>query len=147
MPESWSKRIGAPIMYLHKHFSRHFALTMIFIALAIRAAVPAGWMPSSERAFALTVCTGIETSTVWIDANGEIHKSDPSKQGGEHDNSEHEPCAFAGAALALHIPDNIALATPRVSFATRPGSSPSAVTIGQGLAAPPPPATGPPSLI
>lgn len=123
-----------------------FTYLLVVLALALRMAVPAGWMPSGEKGFALTVCAGTETSTVWIDTNGKIHESDPSKSG-EHDDISHEPCAFAGTALALGIPDAATAPALTVAPARHIASLPSEVTIGRGLAAPPPPPTGPPSLI
>ena len=125
---------------------RHFALVLIVMALAVRARVPAGWMPSGERSFALTVCTGTETSTVWIDAKGAIHKSEPVQDGG-HGDVQHDPCSFAGVALALDVPEGLAPAAEKILPEKSFVSLASSVTIGHGLAAPPPPATGPPALI
>ncbi len=125
---------------------KRLAVFLIMLALAVRMAVPAGWMPSGEKGFALTLCAGGETSTVWIDTKGQIHKSDPSKGEG-HNDAPHEPCAFAGVALAAGIPsaktDEFTDGLP----AAHAVAISSGVTIGQGLAAPPPPATGPPTLI
>ncbi len=119
-----------------------FALFVILCALAVRMTIPAGWMPSTERSFAVTVCTGVNMTELWIDTKGKIHKTDPAK----HKAADHEPCAFAGMAMAADIPASIAalpvLSGPYrlVSVATIPA------IIGQGLAAPPPPSTGPPTL-
>jgi hypothetical protein len=122
---------------------RNIAAALILLALALRVVIPSGFMPSSERGFALTICTGMDTQTVWMDSKGKLHKEDPSKG----KSVEHQPCAFAGTAIALdgHAPDiHIALAPVALAipiFAKRE------VSVGAGLAAPPPPAIGPPSYI
>ena len=113
------------------------------MALAMRVIIPSGYMPSSERGFALTICAGMDTKTVWMDKSGKLHKEDPSKG----KSVEHQPCAFAGAAITADFPATalridmapVALAIP--VFAKRE------VSVGAGLAAPPPPAIGPPSYI
>jgi hypothetical protein len=118
------------------------SVLLILCALAVRLVIPAGWMPSAERSFAVTVCTGVNMSTVWIDTKGKIHKADPAK----HKSYDHEPCAFAGTAMAADTPSSpVALpmvqdVSDRLVMATTPAS------IGRGLAAPPPPSTGPPIL-
>lgn len=122
---------------------RNIAAAMILLALALRVIIPSGFMPSSERGFALTICTGMDTQTVWMDKSGKLHKEDPSKG----KSVEHQPCAFAGAAMAADVLSAdfqvamapVALAIP--VFATRE------VSVGAGLAAPPPPAIGPPSYV
>jgi hypothetical protein len=122
---------------------RNFAAVFILMALAMRVIIPSGYMPSAERGFALTICAGMDTQTVWMDKSGKLHKEDPSKG----KSVEHQPCAFAGAAIAGNFPAAalpvamapVALAIP--AFAKRE------VSVGAGLAAPPPPAIGPPSYI
>lgn len=122
---------------------RNIAAALIVLALALRVIIPSGFMPSSERGFALTICTGMDTQTVWMDKSGKLHKEDPSKG----KSVEHQPCAFAGAAMAADVLSAdfqvamapVALAIP--VFAKRE------VSVGAGLAAPPPPAIGPPSYV
>ena len=122
---------------------RNFAAALIVLALALRIMVPAGFMPSTERSFALTICTGMDTQTVWMDKSGTLHKEDPSKG----KSVEHQPCAFAGAAIAgdfLSSVSQIAMAPLALPI---PGFVKREVSVGAGLAAPPPPAIGPPSFI
>ena len=122
---------------------RNLAAAMILLALALRVIIPSGFMPSSERGFALTICTGMDTQTVWMDKSGKLHKEDPSKG----KSVEHQPCAFAGTAMVADMPAAdfqvamapVALAIP--VFAKRE------ISVGSGLAAPPPPAIGPPSYV
>lgn len=122
---------------------RNIAAALILLALALRVIIPSGFMPSSERGFALTICTGMDTQTVWMDKSGKLHKEDPSKG----KSVEHQPCAFAGAAMAadfLAADFQIAMAPVALAipvFAKREAS------VGAGLAAPPPPAIGPPSYV
>jgi hypothetical protein len=122
---------------------RNISAALILLALAVRVLVPSGWMPSNERSFALTICTGMDIQTVWMDSKGKLHKDDPANG----KSVEHAPCAFAAdnvasASAQFDIPaalPHIALAVP--VFAARE------VAVGTGLAAPPPPAIGPPSYI
>lgn len=122
----------------------NLALTLLLsFALFAKALIPSGWMPSGERAFEISVCTGAETHSLWLDKYGKLHKQDPSDKEGEKDGS----CPYAAMVFSadLHaatpIAGGFALAFPGV---TAPLAE---VSIGHGLAAPPPPQTGPPILI
>jgi hypothetical protein len=130
-------------MNLTASLIRCFAAMLILMALSVRIAVPAGWMPSGEKAFALTVCTGMDVSTIWLDSKGKLHKEDPSKGKAV----DHAPCAFAAAHALADIPAGVAdaVATPHLPKVLPTGGG--HVSIGHGLAAPPPPAIGPPVLI
>lgn len=122
---------------------RNIAAALIVLALAVRVIIPSGFMPSSERGVLLTVCTGMDTQTVWMDKSGKLHKEDPSKG----KSVEHQPCAFAGAAMASDVPEPaLRVALAPVALAT-PVFALGEVAVGRGLAAPPPPAIGPPSFI
>ena len=122
---------------------RNLAAVMIVLALALRVIIPSGFMPSSERGFALTICTGMDTQTVWMDKSGKLHKEDPSKG----KSVEHQPCAFAGAAMAADfLAADFQIALAPVALAV-PVFAKREVSVGAGLAAPPPPAIGPPSYV
>ena len=122
---------------------RNIAAAMILLALALRVIIPTGFMPSSERGFALTICTGMDTQTVWMDKSGKLHKEDPSKG----KSVEHQPCAFAGTAMAADVLSaDFQVAMAPVARAT-PVFAKREVSVGSGLAAPPPPAIGPPSYV
>jgi hypothetical protein len=119
-------------------------LAFVILALAIRMVVPAGWMPSfADGRAMITICTGAGMVEAWVDADGKIHKENPAKKG-----AGDQPCAFAGLGGAADAPkfETASLALP---FAPQliHKNSPTAVAIGLGLAAPPPPATAPPALI
>jgi hypothetical protein len=118
-------------------------VAIALIAVAVRGLIPTGWMPTGERAFEITVCAGADTHKVWLDSKGKLHKQDPSKR----DAPDPEPCAFSAISMAAALPNIDAQ-----DFAYAPPSALHAqpsylVSIGNGLAAPPPPATGPPILI
>ena len=120
---------------------RNLAAAMILLALALRVIIPSGFMPSSERGFALTICTGMDTQTVWMDKSGRLHKEDPSKG----KSVEHQPCAFAGTAMAADmLAADFQIAMAPVALAI-PVFAKREISVGSGLAAPPPPAIGPPS--
>lgn len=123
---------------------RHSRLWLSFalMLLMVRALVPAGWMPAQQRGQWITICSGAGVTMAWIGADGKIDKNHaPAKaQKAGH-------CAFAGLGMPVDLslaplniapPAYVALLLPKLT---------SAITVGHGLAAPPPPKTGPPSLI
>ncbi len=124
------------------------ACALAVLALAMRVLIPAGYMLSPQVAQgglpAIVICTGHGALTVAVDADGQVHKSGekaPAKSADKH------PCAFAGAAAPLDAPTGLDLG--RSVFAT---VSTSTVVMahqrpGLGLAAPPPPTTGPPLIV
>lgn len=115
------------------------ALAFAVAALFMRLLVPAGWMPASERGLAITLCTGTGAQQAWVDGQGKIHKGKPGEGQADH------PCVFAGVAALLDLPSGIDLpAAPLVFAAAPPLFAGTVVAIGHGLAAPPPPSTGPP---
>jgi hypothetical protein len=116
-------------------------MALLALALAVRVLVPAGWMPAEGQGLAITICSGNGAETAWVDAEGKIHKHDPAQ-----DSMADHPCAFAGMGAPMLggdvLPPPLALPAPRDEIASL---SLAPATIGQGLAAPPPPATGPPA--
>ncbi|MCW2396736.1 MULTISPECIES: hypothetical protein [unclassified Sphingobium] len=109
------------------------------LVLLARLLVPAGFMPAVQNGPAVVLCTGAGMITGWIDADGTVRK-----QQDKQNTAPDAPCAFAGIGASLDsIPPGIARVA--VTIVTVPILSPStAVSIGRGLAAPPPPQTGPP---
>ena len=115
---------------------------LLVLALAMRAAIPVGWMPSSNGQATLTICTGNGMVDAWVDASGKLHKSDPAKSG------KHEmPCAFSGIGVAIASAASLRSAAVELPPIAAPVARLVTVSIGQGLTAPPPPQTGPPSQI
>lgn len=121
------------------------ALTLAILAavLFLRVLVPQGWMPvQTARGWQITICTGTGPMQVTMpDIAGRHHA--PGDQ--DHSAGDH-PCTFAGLALALDRSLPPMLALPPVILADRLIMASRSIMIGRGLAAPPPPATGPPGL-
>jgi hypothetical protein len=119
----------------------HAWLALALVAVLVRGIVPAGYMLSTQgqgRTLAVALCG---------DA-GAVHQivldvGDPREDDGRAPAKHDSPCVFAAAAqpAAPHAP--IALAAPLL-LAQAPIVFAPAVAPGQGLAAPPPKATGPP---
>lgn len=119
------------------------ALALIALALTMRVLIPGGWMPAAAGdGFAITLCTGTGMDTAWVDAEGRVHKEKPAGEAGAD-----QHCAFAGMGMAMLDGDApAAIIAPALAQVVLPGRQ-LQVAIGQGLAAPPPPATGPPAHI
>lgn len=117
-------------------------LWLFALAVLMRLLVPAGWMPATDRGFAITLCTGDGATQAWIDERGNVQKGKPAGQQMSHD------CLFSGfsAALDLTSPAGTPAAMLDI-FGPMPHLARVVVAIGRGLAAPPPPATGPPSSL
>ncbi|MGE3693250.1 MAG: DUF2946 family protein [Novosphingobium sp.] len=109
--------------------------------LAVRALVPAGMMPvQTAQGYAVTLCTGAGPVDGWVDASGKFHKG----QSGKGQSKSDCPFAGLGAKMVFAAPSAFVPAT-LVHFRTV-NAFPGIVGIGHGLAAPPPPQTGPPAL-
>lgn len=113
------------------------------LALLLRILVPAGFMPSTTQGYAISLCSDMSGMSAWVDQAGKLHKGE--KPSGD-ETTKHQPCVFGGFASALALPDVIGptsvtpLAAAAVFIPLR-----DSVAIGRGLAAPPPPPTGPPA--
>jgi len=123
---------------------RHVPLALIAFAMLLRVIVPAGWMPTTgaDGAIRISICTGMGAETAYIDRDGKLHKEAP---GGTH--HDPQPCGFGALALGLNGGPAPALLLPFVAATAVERGAFQTASIGQGLAAPPPPSTGPPSLI
>ncbi len=120
---------------------RPWLAALVFLALAMRLIVPSGWMPAFDASgIRITICSGMGIVEATLGVDGKIHKSSPS-EGAAKDS----PCAFAGVGN-VDVANEIA--APLMTVLTPlPMALAHYLTIGQGLAAPPPPSTGPPHLI
>lgn len=121
-----------------------WGLPLILCALLMRVIVPQGWMPSLDHTGTIKIemCSGLANhgGAITLDVGG--HKSDPSDQ-----HQQDHVCPFAGLSAAF---DDARLPTFVAPFAFSDALLPTSldvVSIGRGLAAPPPPSTGPPTLI
>ena len=119
-------------------------LVLLVAALIARSAAPEGWMPVVNAAggIEIAMCNGMGPETVMVlGADGKLHEKAPAKG-----HSETHPCAFAGMGVG-DAPPLLAVAAPAPAAAkSLSPATPLASIPGRGLAAPPPPAIGPPAF-
>jgi len=119
-------------------------LLLLVAALLARSVAPEGWMPVVNAAggIEITVCNGTGPDDAMVlSPDGKLHHKVPGKnQSGDH------VCAFSGLGIADAPPTLVALVAPTFASEAAPTLDPIDAIPGRGLAAPPPPATGPPSL-
>jgi hypothetical protein len=133
---------------------RAMAPLLILLALAARLLVPAGFMPATgaDGITRLVICSGMGPIDVPArhDANAVRHAT-AMHHGGEDKPSHHQDgqgdhaCPFAAVAHALNLGDAIAAA---ISYPVTVAAGAALILFvrpGLGLAAPPPPKTGPPA--
>ena len=116
---------------------RRTLLVLAFAALALRMAVPAGFMPGAGGS--LVICPGSGPMAMSAHHGGSEHSPTGS---GDH------PCPFAAIAAPADIraPESVPLLAPRIVATALPARDHEAVP-GRGLAAPPPPSQAPPSTL
>lgn len=116
-----------------------FALLLLCV-LAIRAMVPIGFMPvSSAQGITVSLCTGEGSATILLP----IERKD--NHPGDHKSVE-PPCAFAaGLGGGLVEPPSAQLLFRTDTDYRAPPTPAVADLIAHRLAAPPPPALGPPT--
>jgi hypothetical protein len=127
--------------------SRCAFLTLAILALAFKIVVPPGFMaarPTNDLPFAIVLCTGQGTVTV---NTGEALPTHGDSEAPAKSNHE-SPCAFAGQGVSAPPPALQAIGKVEfVAFAPFAVRTPPSLAPGRGLAAPPLPARGPPSLL
>jgi hypothetical protein len=119
------------------------------LAMLVRAIVPAGYMLAGAdtgqgRYLTVEMCEGHAAKVVDLDTGKQV---DPSKLPGKADGkSSHAPCVFASTAS---VATAVAIAEPVEFIASQDVDFGVDINVrpGRGIAAPPPPATGPPALI
>ncbi|HEU4959514.1 MAG TPA: hypothetical protein VFT56_03830 [Sphingomonas sp.] len=122
---------------------RRLLLALFACALVLRIAIPSGWMPVADAGgWRLTVCDGMGPAAAMAAMPGMAHHQHAPPP---HDQGDH-PCTFAGLALAVALPDLVPVPVVPAPLAMAPPAVAGLVAIGRGLAAPPPPATGPPAF-
>jgi hypothetical protein len=121
------------------------------LAMLVRAVVPGGYMlataeTSHGRYLTVTLCEGHGDAAQVLDLKtGRL--VDPSSVPAKHpEKTEHAPCVFAMAA-PMAPPTAIVLPAVFVTVEAGSVSHPRNVRPGEGIAAPPPPSTGPPVSI
>jgi hypothetical protein len=118
-----------------------FVAALFALVLLARLLVPAGWMPSAQDGRWISICSGSGEAMVWIDADGTAHAD---KDGG--DQHKDGSCVFSAASLAFSLPAAPFVVAALPAYVAAPVLALPSVAIGRGLAAPPPPKTGPPVL-
>lgn len=122
-----------------QRFGRGFGragLVLALLALMLRAAVPAGYMVAQDHGPHLVICSG--HAAVAAETGDK-----PSKDRQKPD----QPCAFAGTHVALEAPV-VPAPVPHAQAPTKTVVlARAALSPGRGLAAPPPPSTGPPARL
>ncbi|MEO5937853.1 MAG: hypothetical protein ABIQ43_02460 [Sphingomonas sp.] len=127
---------------------RRFAWLMLpLCVLLTRAAGSEGWMPgkTATGAFAIVACDGVQPDDTMPMAMGMTMSHDTSHHAPGKNQSSGHPCTFAGIGIA-DAPPQFAIDIPSTPYAGRGALTVVAIVPGRGLAAPPPPATGPPAL-
>ncbi len=114
-------------------------LTLAFLALLMKIAAPPGFMVSAQGpgGFPLVICTG----------HGPLSSSTPDNKGGESKSKPDAPCAFAGHAAPPAPAAGAQVAAAAFAHAVERPSLKFDLAPGRGLAAPPPPSQGPPTLL
>ncbi|MGL4312833.1 MAG: DUF2946 family protein [Sphingomonas sp.] len=133
-----------PLLRTFAHSRPVIAAIIFACAMLARLAVPSGYMIGADAARGLPtieICTGHGAATLANDTpTGSPTKNDPHQTGADHF------CAFAGASVALDTAPLLAALPPVVLVAAMPVAITGLLIPGRGLAAPPPPKTGPPAL-
>lgn len=125
---------------------RGFALTLAVMAMTLKIVVPAGFMAdtSGHGSAPLVLCTA--QGMMVVDAADLAH--DTSKSPAPTKHKADVPCAFAGHGVSGLIAAPLWIgASETVAYLTAPALTTPDVMPGRGLAAPPPPARGPPLSI
>ncbi|TFI59648.1 hypothetical protein E2493_03865 [Sphingomonas parva] len=129
---------------------RHVLVWLLGLAIALRVLVPAGWMPVfGAHGVRLELCGGRapQPALELPHHDGQAVSAHAGHGGdkGKDPPPPDQPCAFAAVAapwLGADLP--LPLAPPALALAAI--SPATFVALGRGLAAPPPPSTGPPLL-
>jgi hypothetical protein len=124
--------------------SRFIAL-MVLLALAIGSLFPSGYMLGAKAGgFEVTLCTQGGNVTAYLLADGTLVPNGPDAPDQNHQSDG--PCDFAfhsGSVFAHFAPS--AQSLPAFDVVRSPLLTKHKIAPGRGLAAPPPPKTGPPS--
>jgi hypothetical protein len=114
-------------------------------ALLLRLAIPDGWMPAqTAHGWRLTICTGMGPldSMPAMTMDHGVHRM----PAGDHHKTASSICPFSGLGMAMVDPFVPPFAFVPPIFAAVSTPLHDVVAIGRGLAAPPPPQTGPPVI-
>lgn len=124
------------------------ALTLLLLAavLAAKLLMPAGWMPVAEaRGITMVLCSGDGPSEGWLDTTGKFHKGhQPGEDRGKDRSGAKDACPYGALGAPAEVQTAALAVAPVFAPAVPVFVAPAPVAIGRGLAAPPPPARGPP---
>jgi hypothetical protein len=116
-------------------------VALALLALTLKGLTPAGYMIADRGgAFPLVICTG-QGPAMSADQDGGRHPP------GEHRSHSDGPCAFSGGALTDAPAPFIPARLPGLVFQPERELAKADLLPGRGLAAPPPPSQGPPTLL
>lgn len=126
--------------------SRAFTALLLAVVLCGKLLVPSGWMPvSTQGGLTVVLCSGDGRTEAWVDQAGTLHeglKPGDGSKGNDHDGKD--PCPYGALAAPVDTPETLALAAPLAPTAPVTPLDRATIAVGRGLAAPPPPSTGPP---
>lgn len=138
----------------HRNAWTSWALALTVLAMAVRVAIPGGYMvaaPDAHRGLPqMVICTGQGAMAVAVDADGHLVKASikpASKQSPSDKDRPDHPCAFSATSAAAETPGPAPSLAPLRFSQKTPQPLASAQRPGLGLAAPPPWTTGPPSIL
>jgi hypothetical protein len=119
--------------------ARGILAVLFALALAVRIAIPTGFMPTvAPSGIVISVCTGMGEAKAFLP----IEKNDDRDQ---HSTAE-SPCAFAAGLGGGYVPPEPTRPAPAIiPVSSAPASRAIADLTVHRLAAPPPPALGPPA--
>lgn len=130
---------------------RRALVALAFLALALKAIVPSGFMPGTSLAAPIVLCPdqgpmpAMAMGGATGGAAGRAAHGGHGAPGAPHDAADH-PCAFAGLGLASLAEPFAAPVVALAPAAPATAARPAAATVpGRGLAAPPPPSHAPPA--
>ncbi|WP_404370480.1 hypothetical protein AB5I39_02050 [Sphingomonas sp. MMS24-J45] len=128
--------------------ARAAMIVLLLCVLAVRIVVPQGfmWGTGADGSRALVLCSGSGAQAITPIAAAAVaaqHRSDQRDQDGK--TADH-PCAFAAASLAIDLPGDAYPIAGEPDRANAPAPLHLFARPGLGLAAPPPPKTGPPAF-
>jgi hypothetical protein len=100
-----------------KRIHRQWLISLLLIAVAVRALIPAGFMPSADRPFTLQICPDGLPSQFLQSAHHHHAQDDGGSQNPEKGSHEHgaaraEHCVFAAAAGVAPAPQITMLLAP-----------------------------------
>jgi hypothetical protein len=124
-------------------------MLLAVLALLVQAFVPSGYMVRSDvhgGGIAITLCTPNGSIGAIMAPDGQIiAKQDSQQSPPEHDQADQPMCGFAAHNNAVLVAFAPPVSVPQAFLTPTNSASPTAhVAPGLGLAAPPPPKTGPP---